>query len=175
VSGILIQPNFHLTTRKRGRIVDERHVANSTYAAGRNCIRDLLLGRGLAPAWIALGGKVAGAGGALPAAGWTNGTSLEAERSRWACTQIRVAKSSVTYSMFLFEHEGNSATYYMLEAGIFAGTQYGLKMWNDTPLYATGPKLGGTMLCRATFAPILKTDQVTMTINWTFNVLSATT
>lgn len=173
--GMLIQPNFHLTARRRGKVIAERHVANAVYSAGRNAIRDLLLGRQQAPRYIALGGKAAGVGGALPSAGFTSGSSLEAELSqhRWEATKIRVGDSAVIYDLFIFESDGNSSTYYLLEAGLFAGTKW--RGAGGEPLLAAKPYLGGTMLCRATFAPLLKTEDVTLTIAWEFSVLSATT
>jgi hypothetical protein len=174
--GVVIQPNFHLIARRRGRIVAERHVANAVYSAGRNAVRDLLLGRAQAPRYIALGGDYAGAGGELPLAPATDGTSLASEMQahRWEATKIRVGDAAVVYDLFIFEQEGNETGYYLYEAGLFAGTGWRGGAYG-VPYEGQKPYLGGTMLARATFAPLLKTEDVTLTIAWEFSVASATT
>ena len=159
-SQLTIDGNVHLEIRnaKTGELVDEQRVKNKVVAGGRNVVRDLLCNVEWAPRYLACGES--------STAVTDLDTGLETETYRNAFTRTVPSESKVTYQMHVLATQGNGGTW--REIGLFRGS----KRLYTTEAGGT-PAGGGTLFARAIISPIIKTEDITVTINWDINLQSA--
>ena len=138
---------------KSRRLVRHERTKNLVVTEGRNVVRDLILNVGPAPSTIALGT------GSSPT---TAGMSvLGTEVFRKLFTRKIASSGKATYQLLVATTEANGNS--ISEAAIFAGFGY-----NNQTIGS-----GGQMLCRTTFAPIVKDNTIQITFTWDVTITSA--
>ena len=115
---------------------------NLITTAGKDYLRDLLVGRRIRPRYIAIGtGTTAAAAG---------DTALQTEVSREIIRRRSFTAGKATFQAFLDFSEGNGSTY--SEAGLF------------------DVSASGTMLSHIVFSGVPKTSGIQMTFTWDITI-----
>ena len=142
IRGIL---DIEIKTRHgTGWIVERQSYHNLITDAGRNTVKDLLLGSGFGPQAIALGTSATAAA--------VDQVALGAEVFRGEMTRRLSENKKCTFQLVLTEDDANGNT--LNEAGLFNSTA------DQT----------GTMLARATYSPIVKNNTIQSTFTWTWEM-----
>ena len=134
-------------------VLREETVHNKVTASGRNILRDIMLGVGGIPQWIALG--------------TTNTTvsdtdvALGNEYYRAQITRRISNTGKATYKLHLTTAEANGQT--IQEIGLFVYANY---------TTSGSPLGGGQMFARALITPIEKTSSIQVTFTWEFPITS---
>lgn len=133
-----------------GVLVDERNINNLVVTAGRNWIRDRVLGNGtIGGATGIMNYMAVGYGGTTLAIDASNQwLGAEAARVGATGTSAGLSDGQIKYTATFLPGVGSTG---ITEAGIFGGAT-------------------GTMLARTTFSVINKGSLDTLTINWTITI-----
>ena len=146
--------NVHVLVERDGEPPWEETVHNKVTASGRNILRDILLGIGGIPQWIALG--------TTNTAVLDTDVALGNEYYRAAVTRRLSTSGKATLKLHLTTAEANGST--IQEIGCFVYASY---------TTAGSPLGGGQLFARALVTPIEKTSSVQVTFTWEFPITSA--
>jgi len=145
--------NLHVEVERHGLLIHEEVVRNKVVATGRDIIRDLLLGVGSQPDWIAVG--------TTSTAVADTDIALGAEYFRGRITRRLSNTGKATFKLHLTTSDANGQT--IREVGAFVHAVY---------TAAGSPLGGGRLFARALVTPIVKDNTVTVTFTWEFPISS---
>ena len=145
--------NLLVEVEHDGRLVREEVVHNKVTSAGRNVLRDLMLGIGAHPNWIAVG--------TTSTAAADTDVALGAEYFRAAVTRRVSSTGKAVFKLHLTTSDANGST--IREVGLFAYTSYS----------GSSPLGGGQLFARAVVAPIVKDNTIQVTFTWEFPITSS--
>ena len=142
--GVPLKGRVTITARDAdGRVVERREVDNLVTLAGRNLVRDLLIGTG----GVDLSHVAVGTNSDATVEG---DRDMGAEVARLEITQREAQSGAVFVRHYLPSTEANGVD--LAEAGIFTASS------------------GGIMFARTTHAAISKTSSVSITYEWTIQI-----
>ncbi len=147
----LLLPPTNVTVRayRKGQLVQVVRSRNAIVASGRNAIRDLLAGRGIAPTHIAIGTDSTVVS--------DTDTHLVAEIRRKAIDSWKLTTTSVNFRTIIIKSEFNGLSAFK-ELGLFCDRDYDGE--SDTVVN------GGHMLARAVIGSVTKDDETELQIVW---------
>lgn len=146
--------NVHVLVQDQNEnVLHEETVHNKVVATGRNILRDIMLGVGGIPQWIALG--------TTNTAVSDTDVALGNEYYRAQVTRRISSTGKATYKLHLTTAEANGQT--IQEIGLFVYASY---------TTAGSPLGGGQLFARALVTPITKTVSIQVTFTWEFPITS---
>lgn len=146
--------NVHILVQdERENVLREETVHNKVTASGRNILRDIMLGVGGIPQWIALG--------TTNTAVSDTDVALGNEYYRAGVTRRLSTTGKATYKLHVTTGEANGQT--IQEIGIFVYANYTV---------SGSPLGGGQLFARALVTPIVKDSSTQVTFTWEFPISS---
>ena len=163
---LLENPNVEIIVSHAvtGKILQRQAVRNKVVATGRNVMRDLILGVGPSPNYIAFGTGTEAVTDA--------DDELGAEVWRDPCTTRKTRDIEAIYILHVSPWNAND-TGTWTEVGLFANSGYETAMRYSGPgegELQTCPSRGGILVARARISPLEKTKFKAVVVTWAISI-----